>query len=536
MRYKVFIVEDEIVVRESIRDNVDWESTNYILAGEAPDGEMALPLIQEIKPDILITDIKMPFMDGLTLSRIVKQSMPWIKIIIISGYDEFSFAKEAITISVTDYLLKPLSSTDLLNTLDNVASIIEEENKQRGRLEDLNKCLKEGRQIIAERFLSDLSTGLVPSAEAIQKAKTCGIDIVARNFATVICTLTSADEGTAAAEYYEFLKAEKIMRQIVEGNPDVLMFCRTVKENILIFKGDDPVEVDKSCHFLCHSLKYEIERKTECRLSVNIGGVKERIGGIAESLEEAETASRFRFVFGKNTIVNYDDTKRANCRPEGILSLDTGELSVLLHEGDRGVIGDVLDTYISRMESDGSGSIIRSFLVIDITLQAVKFVEKIGGDPNEVLPELFRLEDAIRSRESADVKQFLENLIGSAFDFRESCQKNRYGDIIERAKQYIAEHYGNPDLSLNEISNHVNVSSSHFSTIFSQETGNTFIGHLTDTRIGKAKEFLKTTGMRSSEIAYQVGYKDPHYFSYIFKVNTGKTPTEYRNGSKVQAP
>lgn len=528
MRYKVFIVEDEIVVRESIRDNVDWDSTNYILAGEAPDGEMALPLIQEIKPDILITDIKMPFMDGLTLSRIVKKSMPWIKIIIISGYDEFSFAKEAITISVTDYLLKPLSSSDLLNTLDNVASVIEEENKQRGRLEDVNKCLKDSRQIIAERFLCDLSTGIVPSAEAIEKAKQYGIDIVARYFVVAISVLDSAD-------YYDFLNAEKMVRQIVEGNPDVLMFGRTLKENILIFKGDDPDEVDKSCHFLCHSLKYEIERKTDCSLSINIGGVKERIGGIAESLEEAETASRFRFVFGKNTIVNYDDTKRANCRPEGILSLDTGELSVLLHEGDRGVIGDVLDTYISRMESDGSGSIIRSFLVIDITLQAVKFVEKIGGDPNEVLPELSRLEEAIRTRDSGEVKQFLENLISSAFEFRESCQQNKYGDIIERAKRYIAEHYGNPDLSLNEISNHVNISSSHFSTIFSQETGNTFIGHLTNTRIGKAKELLKTTGMRSSEIAYEVGYKDPHYFSYIFKMNTGKTPTEYRKGSKVRA-
>ena len=101
--YKVFLVDDEIVVREGIRDNVSWELTDFLLAGEAPDGEMALPLIQEIKPDILITDIKMPFMDGLQLSRIIKRNMPWIKIMILSGHDEFNYAQEAISIGVEEY-------------------------------------------------------------------------------------------------------------------------------------------------------------------------------------------------------------------------------------------------------------------------------------------------------------------------------------------------------------------------------------------------------------------------------------------------
>ena len=118
--YKVFLVEDEIVVREGIRDNVNWENSNFIFSGEAPDGEIALPLIQEIKPDILITDIKMPFMDGLELSRIIKKNMPWVRIIILSGHDEFKFAKEAISIGVTEYLLKPISSSDLLKALNKV--------------------------------------------------------------------------------------------------------------------------------------------------------------------------------------------------------------------------------------------------------------------------------------------------------------------------------------------------------------------------------------------------------------------------------
>ncbi|GAB1483288.1 hypothetical protein MASR2M78_21040 [Treponema sp.] len=119
--YSVFLVEDEIVVREGIRDSIQWDQTSYVLAGEAPDGEMALSIIKDVKPDILVTDIKMPFMDGLALSRIVKKTLPWIKIIIISGHDEFQYAKEAISIGVEEYLLKPVSAKDMLASLDKVA-------------------------------------------------------------------------------------------------------------------------------------------------------------------------------------------------------------------------------------------------------------------------------------------------------------------------------------------------------------------------------------------------------------------------------
>jgi two-component system response regulator YesN len=114
---KVFLVEDEIVMREGIKNNIEWEREGYQFAGEASDGELAFPMIKEIKPDILITDIKMPFMDGLELSRLVKKELPNIKIIILSGYDEFEYAKEAIKIGVTDYLLKPMSGAKLLEAV-----------------------------------------------------------------------------------------------------------------------------------------------------------------------------------------------------------------------------------------------------------------------------------------------------------------------------------------------------------------------------------------------------------------------------------
>ena len=140
--YKVFLVEDEIVVREGIRNSALWENTPYTLSGEAPDGELALSMIQEIKPDILITDVRMPFMDGLALSRIVKKNLPWIKIIILSGHDEFEYAREAISIGVEEYLLKPVSAQEMLKSLDKLAKRIDEEREEFLSIVDLKARLR----------------------------------------------------------------------------------------------------------------------------------------------------------------------------------------------------------------------------------------------------------------------------------------------------------------------------------------------------------------------------------------------------------
>ena len=127
--YKVFIVDDEVIVREGIRSKIDWENTEFELSGEAADGEIALSMIQDIKPDILITDIKMPFMDGLELARMVKKIQPWIRIIILSGHDEFEYAKKAISIGIDDYLLKPFTAEDVIASMRKATMQIDKERK-----------------------------------------------------------------------------------------------------------------------------------------------------------------------------------------------------------------------------------------------------------------------------------------------------------------------------------------------------------------------------------------------------------------------
>jgi two-component system response regulator YesN len=526
--YKVFVVEDEIVVRESIRDNFPWDETDFTLVGEAPDGEAALPLIEELKPDILITDIKMPFMDGLELSRIVRRNMPWVKIVLISGYDEFEFAKEAIQISVTRYLLKPISSADLLETLGGIAEAIESEQAQRERVDFLDSCFRNNRQLMAERFLGDLTTGVIPSAEAIEKAKAFDINLIGRYYMVALILLEPKEEAEPHAMYGDFVRAEAMIEDFLDENPGIMRFSRNLREVALIFKGENTENLKQACYEICKSIKYEIERKTSCSLSVSIGGTRERVHGIAESFAEAENTSGYDYIYGRHKIVGYEDTRSAQITRSELLDTKVGEISGVLRKGGPEEIAEMVDDYVGTLLAPETSFLLRGYAAVDLALSVARFISELGGDPEEVLPDLDNVEEAVSSGDPARITEFFKGLTSAAADYRERCKRNKYGDIIEKARSYIDTNYASPDISLPVVAREVHMSPSHFSTIFGQEVGETFIEYLTRTRIERAKELLKTTSLRSSEIAYDVGYKDPHYFSYIFKAHTGITPTEYR--------
>ena len=169
MMLKVFLVEDEFVVREGIKNNIDWASKGYEFCGEASDGELAFPMIQKLKPDIVITDIRMPFMDGLMLSRLIKKELPWVEIIILTGYEEFEYAKEGIKIGIAQYLSKPVSGEALLKEVDAVAVRIEEKSKEREIKEKYMKEMEENLHKERKELFQYLVTGNKSVAELLDR-------------------------------------------------------------------------------------------------------------------------------------------------------------------------------------------------------------------------------------------------------------------------------------------------------------------------------------------------------------------------------
>lgn len=527
--YKVFLVEDEIFVRESMIESDIWKGDDFVLAGEASDGEMALPLIEEIRPDILITDIKMPFMDGLELSRIVKKNMPFIKIIILSGYDEFRYAKEAMNIGITEYIVKPLSSEDLLKALNKVSMQIERERKELQNYENVNKYLKDSMEIMKERFLNDLSTGVIPAVEAIEKAKSLGVNILSRYYTIALLILDTKEKNRSELEYSEHLKVEKVINGMIDSNPGILKFTRNLKQIVLIMKGDNPSELENNCYMTAKSIKSEVEGSTDCLLTISIGGVRERIRGIADSFADAETAWNYNYIFGKHKIIGIKDTYIGKFGPNRMHILEEDGIFNFLRTGEKSDIPNLVASYAERIMANKMSSFLYAYIFINMTVAVNKFIEEMGGNVQSIFPEVDNLEDILMSIDTVEkFNAYMEKILNIALDFRENKKNSKYGETIVKAKEYIIKNYSESNLTLNSVAGHVNVSPSHFSTIFAQETGETFIEYLTAIRIRRAMELLKTTNIKITEIAFEVGYKEPHYFSQLFKKVTGKSPKSFR--------
>src|SRR5215212_8480893 len=240
MTYKVFLVEDEIVTREGIRDTVDWSAAGYQFCGEAPDGEIALPLIYERRPETVITDIKMPFMDGLQLCRILRETLPATKIIILSGHDEFKYAQEAIQIGVTEYLLKPIIPQELLMALRKVARRIDEEHQTSAHLQALQAQMISQRSMLRERCLLDLVTGNSSAADFIEQAQGLEIDLLAPWYQVLVIRALPRT-GTPAAPLYTICqRVDAIIADVIGDTNSIISFKQGLEETILILKGETP--------------------------------------------------------------------------------------------------------------------------------------------------------------------------------------------------------------------------------------------------------------------------------------------------------
>ncbi|KRF42178.1 response regulator [Paenibacillus sp. Soil787] len=505
---KVLLVDDEVLVREGIRDRIQWEKEGFHYCGDAPDGEMALPLIERLSPDILITDIKMPFMDGLQLSRIVKEKMPGVRIVILSGHDEFSYAREALRIGVEEYCLKPINATELLDILKKVSDKIDLDRHGIKENELLRLQAKANLDVLKDQLVTDLIFGSISTSEAIQAAEGLGFPIIANHYMVIVLELAPQDEN------------HPLFLDLTGELGDHLRVKRNKKEHVWILKGDQAGVLEKRALQLARNFKH-MEDKLSCPLYAGIGSVRDRIQEIAVSFAEAEQNKSYHH-FLKNRPAIYRDTP-------GVGGHDRNKVTNFLKVGDSSQIERFAREYIQDGgELDGTQQYYWHYLILDMIAAVTQFIHESGGDVKSFLLQLESVEEAVLiSNSLEELRAYAIAILSFGFKYREQIT-DKYGELLIKAKDYIDRNYDNAEISLNVVAAYVNVSPNHFSGIFSQAAGQTFIDYLIKTRINKAKELLKMTSARSYEIAAMVGYNDPHYFNAVFKKVTGVTTKVFR--------
>lgn len=532
---KIFLVEDEIVMREGIKKNIDWEKEGFEFAGEASDGELAYPMIQKIRPDILLTDIKMPFMDGLELSRLVRQELPETRIIVLSGYDDFEYARESISIGVTDYLVKPFSASVLLEAVKKVGRLVEEEKRQRMYLQTFEKERLENTQLARQKFFHSMVSGKKPVSELLKEGKGIGLDLVARRYNIVLLQIFMNGEVEGYSE--EQNKAVSAIEKMVEDMPEILAVELGMEGWAFVIKEIGDRVLEEILQTFLEKLKEIMNDSQGIEYFGGVGKEVERLSELNRCFEEANRVFAYRFLKKRNQIM-FSDTAALNESEDEELKLSALDLEKLdrksverfLKIGLKSEVTHFVDEYFESLGTRNIQSLLfRQYVTMDMYFVAAAMLEQMGYGPVELVErcgDFQKMTEVFSTVEQTG--KYLKKVFETAIELREKVAQKKYSSLLKNARTYIEQNYDNEDISLNTVAASVNLSPNHFSTIFSQETGKTFIEFLTCVRMEKAKELLRGTSMKTAEIAYAVGYKDAHYFSYLFKKTQECTPREYR--------
>ena len=547
---KIFLAEDEVVVRETIKRMIPWEELGFELVGEAADGEMALPLLLRQQPDLLITDIKMPFMDGLTLARLAKKEIPGLKVVILSGYDDFNYAKQAIGIGVEDYLLKPITKNALIERLSEIRSRYEHEKTQKEYYEKFQREMQAYEKNSSRDFFEALVDGSMDMMEVYKRAEKLGLDIVAEAYNVLIFTMNCDEDFSGQRDEYSSWEAEslELLENFFAGHSSAMLFRSNIFSYGVLLKGQRETieENTRACVDEIRKILSRQDGRREWFLAV--GQSVERLSQIQKSYHTASRAFSQRYLYDEN-ILYYDEMEtmehpggqaetedNAYLQKVDVNALNPAILQKFLSNGLQEETENFVKDYFYAIGQEPMESLVfRNYVILNVRFSVISFIKGLGCDTNEM--ESADTEEVLaesgKNMESAIA--YAKKMISQAIEIRDQNSGNKNRSILKTAVDFIDSHYMDEEISLNTVANVANVSSNHFSALFSQNMGQTFIEYLTSLRMNKAKELLRCTGMRSSEIAGEIGYKDAHYFSYLFKKTQGMTPSDYRKAREEKA-
>lgn len=523
---RVFLVEDESIIRETLRDTVPWAQCGYSFVGEASDGEMALPLIRKSCPDVLITDIRMPFMDGLELSRRVLEEFPDMKVIIISGYDDFDYAQKAIDIGVERYLLKPITKNNLIGVLQSVREKAEEEL---ARKQDSARLLedKDYERYARRDFFERVVTGKLPEAKIHEEAAQMGLNLRAESYALAFLSVIpeNPEEEAAVSETLDRVRGELLesIREIPGCIPVVWNLSACL---VLVCSGKNQI-------------RQELEKLTEvirvcCVQSLTwriaLGESAGSLSQLPERFRELSRLWAYRHLMPHQNVL----TNRPVSGQGSLDQLDAGKLNPrilmsVMQSGAAEEIPNFVTEYLREVSPALESAAFCQYLTLSVRFTAMEFASGLGVSQQQFGEEL----DALgRPLTPEELKHYMIEVLRKAVQHRENNSTGRYRSILTQAAAFIDEHFSDEKLSLNQVAREVSISPNYLSAMFSQEMGCTFVEYVTSKRMERAKQLLRTSELRSGEVAAAVGYKDPHYFSFLFKKTQGCTPRDYRAGGK----
>lgn len=532
---RVMLVDDEAIVRKGIRESIEWEKYDVSIAGEASNGAAALEMIHEVNPDIVITDIRMPLMDGLEFAGKLKEQKPDVKIIILSGYEDFVYAKRALQLGANDYILKPISDEEIVVAITKLKDEIEAERRGKEKITDSRFLLNKNYFHIKSKFIRNLINNQNSSGSARIEAEKLNIRLNGPNYAAFILAVDGSESyfGQLLVEDQELQKyaiSNIAEETLMKNNSGVVVSDDMTNQLIGILNT-----YNTSSNFMdmvCRKIQENVEQFLGISVSIGIGQCCDSLSDLGNAYSQARKALNYKFYMGKKSIHIYNSKKKFKDSGEYVFPIkEERALLVYIKESNEVGLNEVIKKLFARFEEE----LVEEELVRETCCRLLNTM--IGEMENMEIPmgayigKSINPYGEIREFEVLeDIFKWFSNLIHKILLCIEDNKK--YKSIVLNAIRYMENNYQN-DITLADIAGAIHVSPNYFSKLFKDETEVNFIDWLNKLRIEKSLELLKRNDLKIYEVANRVGYADYKYYSALFKKITGLTPKQYKDGQRI---
>ena len=534
-KYSVLLVDDEEDVVEAIVQKIDWEGLGYSLAGYAKNGLEALEIAEEKQIDVVLTDIKMPYMDGLTLSHRLKELYPSIKIIIFSGFDEFEYAKEAIRLEAEEYMLKPVDAGELSRVFQKVHDALDQEFDEKQSIHRLKNYYLESLPILQESFYTSLIEGTLPQQDMESTLLDYQISLPGKYYAVVILhnSLSLSPEGINPLLIT--MSIRKLAEERLQKNWRPCFFTY-LGNTLLIAQLDretDSIKLTDDCEILCRMAKHVCK----ATVTAGIGKTVSHLVDLPLSYLGARDAVAYRVLYGRGKAIaiseiGLEGKEERNVNKEIIDEERLLDIYRSIRMSSEEELDKCIDLYVENSHLDSPSLQEYHFFLMDLVTNMHKFLLSNQMDTNLIFPKEEDVYQKVQQFSLAELSQWLKEVCKKIQRHIQEMRSDQTKSFVKRAVEHVHSHYMDKDLTVEALSQELHVSAAYFSTVFKRETGKSFINYLTDYRMEKAIRLLMEEEEKTYIIAESVGYSDPNYFSYAFKKKFGMSPSKYKSGGK----
>lgn len=532
-RLKLLIADDEYIIRETLKRAMDWDANNVEVVGYAKNGIEATKLISEFGPDIVLTDVRMPGMDGIMLAKWINENCPHIEVIFISAYSDFDYAQGALKYGVVDYLLKPVKSTLLFEAINKIRNEINRQKMEKAEMERFKSLLTNNMPIIREKYIHDVLEGKYEN-DIEELFKLYDIDLRGDLYIITIISIerSSAREGDDNGQNtnYELLKLEltDLISSFIKDPYKGYIFNETKESTGIVFSVNLHCEKPHMYRGVIGILEKVREYFSEkgCILTIGISSLNSDIHSLKNCYHEALKALKARAYMGSGKVIPYSCLNMKDSR----FSLETNEADNIFEHmknldwhNVQLSIKKYFEHYAANPDILEEHSRFMVYELVSILKRVLVYNQKSSGTviSKEEINELMKYTTL------QDMSEGIISLFKKYFNLMIYQRSEGSNRVIREVKEYINKNYMN-NVSLTDTAEYVFLNPSYLSKIFLKETGMLFSEYLIQCRMEKVKELLLKTDLKIYEISEKVGYHDEKHLMKMFKKVTGVSPMEYK--------